>query len=424
MIETTLKISDIKQSLDNYVIGQEQAKKELAKAFWLHVYQYVTEHKHSHIPRKQYIHPHILLTGATGSGKTELVTALSEEYLWPMITVDMSVVTPAGYVGTTLSEMLYREMEYIIENNTTDKAGHVIIFCDEFDKIIGNESEHDVKSFKRSVQYEFLKLIETGVLDLGESGTRTSQQKAPMDLSRAMFVLAGNFPELRKDNFRSTIGFGKELKEDLNHGLSVIEKLTKIGMASQLAGRISFIGELSRLTEEQLVEILDGEHLVAAGIYNLAKEAKVSITSEMKSVAINHSMKTNTGARGLKFPLITAILDDMYEQEVFINTLDGSSNLNISALEEEYRQLAAESEAYSVILRNYRAQLLSMKKDRNDKANNSKELKNIVESINSLGAKYDEVREDYDTVAARMVDIKKEIAAEKDRIRKTSILGK
>lgn len=325
-------IQDIYKRIDKHIVGQESTKKELAKAFFVHKYQTAKElSTWVDISRRDYIYPHLLMTGPTGCGKTEMVTSLCEEYNWPLITVDMSVVTPSGYVGVSLAEVLCKEAARLQDEKfSTELIQRSVIFIDEFDKIVPmGESDKTVRDFKNSVQYELLKFMETGVTN----GDSRNNREYDAYFQHSMVILAGNFPELRKDEIVKGIGFGSKLNTNLTNEKTMRAKLKASGLSTQLMGRVNFISHLERLTKDQLSKIVRSPNIMNGSLHDFLDVMGEEVDEQAIEQSVNEAFEDNTGARGLRKYILMNVLDKVADRGIGI--LDESVNDEIDSIEDK-----------------------------------------------------------------------------------------
>ena len=312
-----ITVKDIIDHLDLTIKGQDSAKEVLAKALFLHTYNKTKEQSmfgsSGNIDRKDYIYPHTLLTGPTGCGKTEMVVTATEFLDLPLLQIDCSTITPSGYVGDSLSDIILDGLE---DFNVSD-APYAVIFMDEFDKLVGTGGlAQDLVAFKKACQYELLKVLE------GHSVSKKEKFSADksMTTDRFCFIFAGNFPELRKDEKVSSIGFGTNAgdKTSLINSVGIIEALQKLGLASQILGRINFIGNLDRLSKEDLTYIVKDKNMALSGMYTLAEAAKLKLSNKTLEAAVSDATKSNLGARGLRFTVINDLMDKIFKKNIGI----------------------------------------------------------------------------------------------------------
>ena len=318
---------EIRAHLDEYVIGQERAKKVLSVAVYNH---YKRLRNHSNRSDVELGKSNILLIGPTGSGKTLLAETLARFLDVPFAMADATTLTEAGYVGEdveNISQKLLQSCDYDVE-----KAQRGIIYVDEIDKI---SRKSDNPSITRDVsgegvQQALLKIIEGTVASVPPKGGRKHPQQEflQVDTSKILFICGGAFSGLDKviENRVSTntgIGFGANVKSTKNKAteselLAQIEAedLVKFGLIPEFIGRLPVIGTLSELDKDALVNILTEPKNALTKQFNALLEldgVELEFTKEaLDAIAIN-AMKRKTGARGLRSIVENILLETMYD---------------------------------------------------------------------------------------------------------------
>ena len=312
----------IKASLDEYVVGQEYAKKAMSVAVYNHYKRVATDSMDDIEIEKS----NMLMIGPTGSGKTYLVKTLAGILDVPLAITDATSLTEAGYIGDDIESVVSKLLA--AADNDVEKAEQGIIFIDEIDKIAKkkNTNQRDVSG--ESVQQGMLKLLEGSDVEVpvGANSKNAMVPLTTVNTRNILFICGGAFPDLEgiiKERLtkQSSIGFGADLKDKYDHDKTILSKVTtedlrNFGMIPEFLGRLPIVFTLEGMNEEMLVKILkEPKNAILKQYQKLLAldEVRLDFDEEALTAIARKAMKKDTGARALRAIIEEFMLDIMYE---------------------------------------------------------------------------------------------------------------
>lgn len=312
----------IKAQLDEYIIGQEHAKKVISVAVYNHYKRVATDTMDAIEIEKS----NMLMIGPTGCGKTYLVKTLARLLDVPLAIADATSLTEAGYIGDDIESVVSKLLA--AAGNDADKAERGIIFIDEIDKIAKKRNANNRDVSGESVQQGMLKLLEGAEVEVpvGANSKNAMVPLTTINTRNILFICGGAFPDLEEIikerlNKKSSMGFNATLKDAHDKEKNILSQVTvedirKFGMIPEFIGRLPIIYTLDGLTKEMMVKILkEPKNAILKQYQKLLEldEVKLEFTDGALEAIAEKAMEKDTGARALRSIIEEFMLDIMYE---------------------------------------------------------------------------------------------------------------
>ena len=312
----------IKASLDEYVIGQEHAKKVISVAVYNH-YKRVATGTMDDIEIEK---SNMLMIGPTGSGKTYLVKTLARLLDVPLALADATSLTEAGYIGDDIESVISKLLA--AADNDVERAERGIVFIDEIDKIAKKKNTNSRDVSGESVQQGMLRLLEGADVEVpvGANSKNAMVPLATINTRNILFICGGAFPDLeeiikQRLTKQTSIGFNAELKDRFDNDRDLLSRVTvedlkKFGMIPEFLGRLPVIYTLKALDRDMLVKILmEPKNAILKQYQKLLEldEVQLKFDQEALEAIADKAMERDTGARALRAIIEEFMLDIMYE---------------------------------------------------------------------------------------------------------------
>jgi ATP-dependent Clp protease ATP-binding subunit ClpX len=312
----------IKGQLDEYVIGQEHAKKVISVAVYNHYKRVVT----NTMDEIEIDKSNMMMIGPTGSGKTYLVKTLARLLNVPLAITDATSLTEAGYIGDDVESVLSKLLQNA--DNDVERAQRGIIFIDEIDKIAKKQNSHSRDVSGEAVQQGLLKLLEGADVEVpvGATNKNAMVPMTTINTKNILFICGGAFPDLegiikKRLTKQSMIGFNADLKDKFDNDPNIMSKVTvedlrEYGMIPEFLGRLPVVFTLEGLNKDMLVQILkEPKNAILEQYKKLLEldEVKLEFEEDALEAIAEKALEKKTGARALRAIIEEFMLDIMYE---------------------------------------------------------------------------------------------------------------
>lgn len=312
---------EIKAMLDEYVVGQEHAKKVMSVAVYNHYKRIATKDTGVEIQKSN-----MLMIGPTGSGKTYLVQTLARILDVPLAITDATSLTEAGYIGDDIESVVSKLLA--AADNDVEKAERGIIFIDEIDKIAKKKETRNRDVSGESVQQGLLRILEGANVEVpvGANSKNAMVPLTTVNTSNILFICGGAFPDLsdiikERLNKQAAIGFTADLKDKYDNDPTILEKTTmedlrNFGMIPEFLGRLPIVFSLQELDEAMLVRILkEPKNAIIKQYKKLLEldEVRLDFDDSAYEAIAKKALEKKTGARALRSIIEDFMLDIMYE---------------------------------------------------------------------------------------------------------------
>ena len=313
---------EIKHMLDEYVVGQDYAKKVMSVAVYNH-YKRVATNTMDEIEIEK---SNMLMIGPTGSGKTYLVKTLARLLQVPLAIADATSLTEAGYIGDDIESVVSKLLA--AADNDVERAEHGIIFIDEIDKIAKKKETRSRDVSGESVQQGMLKLLEGSDIEVpvGATSKNAMVPQVTVNTRNILFICGGAFPDLsdiikERLNKQSSIGFTADLKDKYDNDPDILKKVTledlrNYGMIPEFLGRLPIVFSLDALSKDMLVQIMkEPKNAILKQYQKLLEldEVKLEFDDSALDAIADKALEKKTGARAIRSIIEDYMLDIMYE---------------------------------------------------------------------------------------------------------------